>query len=210
MTGQVVDAVADPAGAVATAAAELRAGRPVVLPTDTVYGVAVPADDAAAVGDVFERKGRDGAKPMAVLVADTRQAAGLTDADLAVLVDLWPGPLPVVVNRAAGVELHLGPGAGHLDTVGLRCPDHDLVRALADEGGPLATTAANRAGEPSPPTAAGAAAAVGGNLLVLDGGRCDGIPSTVVDLTVVPASILREGVIDALTLSAAGLEVAHR
>ena len=101
MTGQVVDAVADPAGAVATAAAELRAGRPVVLPTDTVYGVAVPAADAAAVGDVFERKGRDGAKPMAVLVADTRQAAGLTDADLDVLADLWPGPLTVVVNRAA-------------------------------------------------------------------------------------------------------------
>ena len=199
MTGQVVDAVADPAGAVATAAAELRAGRPVVLPTDTVYGVAVPAADAAAVGDVFERKGRDGAKPMAVLVADTRQAAGL-----------WPGPLTVVVNRAAGVELHLGPGAGHLDTVGLRCPDHDLVRALAAEVGPLATTSANRAGEPSPPTAVGAAAAVGGNLLVLDGGRCDGIPSTVVDLTVVPARILREGVIDAAALSAAGLEVAPR
>ncbi len=147
---------------------------------------------------------------MAVLVADTRQAAGLTDADLDVLVDLWPGPLTVVVNRAAGVELHLGPGAGHLDTVGLRCPDHDLVRALADEVGPLATTSANRSGEPSPPTAAGAAAAVGGNLLVLDGGRCDGIPSTVVDLTVVPARILREGVIDAVTLSAAGLEVAPR
>lgn len=210
MTGQVVDAVADPAGAVALAAAELRAGRPVVLPTDTVYGVAALVAEAAAVGDVFRRKGRDGAKPMAVLVADATQAEALTDADLDVLVDLWPGPLTVVVHRAPGIELHLGPGAERLGTVGLRCPDHDLVRALAAEVGPLATTSANRSGRPTPTAAAEAAAALGGDLLVLDGGACTGTPSTVVDLTLVPARILREGALDASALSAAGLEVGPR
>jgi tRNA threonylcarbamoyl adenosine modification protein (Sua5/YciO/YrdC/YwlC family) len=210
VTGRVVDAVADPAGAVAAAAVELRAGRPVVLPTDTVYGVAALVDDAAAVADIFRRKGRDEAKPMAVLVADAAQASALTDADLGALADLWPGALTIVVHRTPGAELHLGPGAGGLTTVGLRCPDHDLVRALAAEVGPLATTSANRAGEPSPSTAVEAAAVLGVGLLVLDGGSCEGVPSTVVDLTVPPARILRVGAIDAEALCAAGLEVAPR
>ncbi|MBC8363968.1 MAG: threonylcarbamoyl-AMP synthase [Actinobacteria bacterium] len=203
MSGHVVDDVA-------IAAAELRAGRPVVLPTDTVYGVAAPVGDAAAVADIFRRKGRDGAKPMAVLVADAAQAAVLTDADLGILADFWPGPLTVVVRRAPGAELNLGPGVDRLDTVGLRCPDHDLIRALAAEVGPLATTSANRSGEATPTTAVEAAAGLGGDLLAIDGGLCNGVPSTVVDLTVEPARILREGAIGPAALNAAGLEVAPR
>ena len=210
MTARVVDAMADPVGAVSVAAAELRNGRPVVLPTDTVYGVAALADDATAVADIFRRKGRDEGKPLAVLVADGAQASALADADLDVLGDLWPGALTVVVNRAPGVELHLESDAEASGTIGLRCPDHDLVRALAAEVGPLATTSANRSGEPSPPTAVEAATALGGDLLVLDGGQCDGEPSTVVDLTVVPARILREGVVGTGALMDAGLDVAPR
>ena len=210
MTGHLLDAVADPAGAVAAAAAELRAGRHVVLPTDTVYGVAALPHEADAVAGLFDRKGRDAAKSVAVLVADPAQAMALADADLDVLAGLWPGPLTVVVRRAADAVLHLGPEAEVLGTVGLRCPDHDLVRALAAEVGPLATTSANRSGEPSPPIAAEAAAVLGGDLLALDGGPCDGTPSTVVDLTVFPAVVLREGALDAAALSTAGLDVAPR
>ena len=114
MTGHVVDSASDPVGAVAAAAAELRAGRPVVLPTDTVYGVAALVGDASAMADIFERKGRDAAKPMAVLVADANQASDLTEADLDVLADLWPGPLTVIVPCAPGARFLPGPLVGEL------------------------------------------------------------------------------------------------
>jgi L-threonylcarbamoyladenylate synthase len=210
VTGHVVDSASDPVGAVAAAAAELRAGRPVVLPTDTVYGVAALVGDASAMADIFERKGRDAAKPMAVLVADANQASDLTEADLDVLADLWPGPLTVIVPCAPGARFLPGPLVGELGTIGLRCPDHDLVRALAAEVGPLATTSANRSGEQSPTTASEATAVLGGDLLAIDGGSCDGEPSTVVDLTFEPARIIREGAIDPAALNAAGLGVAPR
>ena len=190
MTGHLLDAVADPVGAVAAAAAELRTGRHVVLPTDTVYGVAALPHDADAVAGLFDRKGRDAAKSVAVLVADPAQARALADADLDALAGLWPGPLTVVVRRAADAVLHLGPEAEALGTVGLRCPDHDLVRALAAEVGPLATTSANRSGEPSPPTAAEAAAVLGG--VSLRGGEA-GVVGVLVGATLM--QVLRNAII---------------
>ena len=71
----------------------------------------------------------------------------------------WPGPLTLVLPRRAGVDLHLGEPA---HTIGLRVPDHELVRAVAERVGPIATTSANRHGEPTPPTAAEAAASLAG------------------------------------------------
>jgi len=203
----IVDAIALPEAAVAAAVTALRAGRPVVLPTETVYGVAVLPGDPGAVEELFERKGRPGERLLAVLVADLEAARriAVVDAMFEVLAaSFWPGPLTIVAQRRPEAGLHLGDGSS---TVGVRCPDHDLVRAILAEVGPMATTSANRSGEPTPSTAVEAADALGGDLLVLDGGRCAGSPSTVVDLTTDPARVLRPGVVTSGELRGVGLEL---
>jgi len=206
---EVLDASVDPAGAVAAAVGHLRAGGVVVLPTETVYGVAAVATDPDAVEEVFVRKGRPSERLVAVLVADVDQARSLAEVDdrferLAAAV--WPGPLTMVVPRRpdAGLTLGLTADEGPA-TVGMRCPDHDLVRAIAAEVGPIATTSANRSGEPTPADAARAAEVLGGGLLAVDGGPCTGVPSTVLDLTVDPARILRLGSLGLDDLAAAGV-----
>ena len=103
----------------------------------------------------------------------------------------WPGPLTLVLRRRPGLAWDLGDPA---DTVGVRLPDHDLVLALAEAVGPLATTSANRHGEPTPVTAAEAAAALAGAPdLVVDGGPCAGEASTVLDATGPEPVVLRPG-----------------
>jgi L-threonylcarbamoyladenylate synthase len=189
--------VADPA-VVARAAALLRAGEAIVVPTDTVYGLAALPTVPGATDRVFALKGRAVDVPIAVLCRDADQALALADPaalgpDVGrIAARLWPGPLTLVLPRRPGLTLALGRPP---TTVGLRCPDHDLVRALAGEVGPLATTSANRHGEPTPPTAAGVAAALGGVPLVVDGGMCQGAPSTVVDATGPSWRVLREGTV---------------
>ena len=143
MTTRIIDALVDPAVALAAAALELRSGGVVILPTDTVYGLTALASDGVAVGDLFERKGRSADRRVAVLVADADQAQQVVTAGQAFSLlagALWPGPLTIVCNRADGFGPWLGEGGA---TVGVRCPDHDLVRALAAEVGPIATTSAN-------------------------------------------------------------------
>ena len=197
----ILDALADPAGAVDAAVACLRSGGLVVLPTETVYGVATLADHPPAVEELFVRKGRLADRRVAVLVADLDQARSLAVVDertTALAVAAWPGPLTMVLPTAPGSDEA---------TVGVRCPDHALVRAIATSVGPIATTSANRSGDPTPADAASAAASLGGDLLVLDGGRCTGMPSTVVDLTVDPAVILREGTVTVADLEAAGIRI---
>ena len=201
----VLDVAAGRDAALAAAVAALRAGRPVVLPTETVYGVAAMADDRGAVDELFERKGRPAERLVAVLVADLADARLLADVDErfeALAGACWPGPLTIVAVRRPSSGLHLGEGSA---TVGLRCPDHDLVRAVVAEVGPIATTSANRSGQPTPTSAT---AALGGDILALDGGMCAGTPSTVVDLTTTPARILRAGAVDRAMLRGAGVELA--
>lgn len=180
--------------AVAQAAAALRAGGAVVLPTDTVYGLAALAGNEHVLSAL---KARPPAMPIAVLVADADQgwtlAVELPERSPARLLAerLWPGPLTIVVHRRGG------------GTVGLRCPDHDFVRALAAEVGPLPTTSANRHGEPTPPSASDAAAGLdGAPALVIDGGRCEGLASTVVDATGDAVSIVRLGALSSEAISA--------
>jgi L-threonylcarbamoyladenylate synthase len=135
----------------------------------------------------LELKGRPESVPIAVLVAGVGQASAATGLPLPpAAVDLaaafWPGPLTLVVPTRAG------------PTLGVRCPDHAFMRAVAAEVGPVATTSANLHGEPTPPSAAGAAAALAGPVaVVVDGGELSGLPSTVVDLTGDEPRILREG-----------------
>ena len=144
----LVDATAHPEAAVAAAVTALRKGRPVVLPTETVYGVAALPGDPSAVEELFERKGRAGERLVAVLVADLEAARciAVVDAMFEVLAAaFWPGPLTIVAWRHPEADLHLGDGSS---TVGVRCPDHDLVGAILAEVGPMATTSANRSGQP--------------------------------------------------------------
>lgn len=214
-----IDAPPDPA-LVARLVAALRAGEAVVVPTDTIYGVAVCPAIPGATAQIFALKDRPPATALAVLVASP--AAGLAlladadpdadvDADsrpgtdathrLARLATLWPGPLTVVGRRAAAAAAwDLG---GDPTSIGVRCPDHALVRAVAAEVGPLATTSANRHGEPTPPTAAEAAAALTGPVAVIaDGGRLEGAASTVVDARGAELQVLREGPLGAAALRA--------
>lgn len=164
----------------------LRAGGAVVLPTDTVYGLAALPEH---VGLLAELKGRPAEMPVAVLVASMAQARTLAAEPLPpeagrLAAAFWPGPLTLVVPaRSAGDP-----------PVGIRWPDHPLVRAIAEQVGPIATTSANRHGEPTPATADGAAAALLGPVgLVIDGGTLPGTASTVVDLTGAEPVLLRVG-----------------
>jgi L-threonylcarbamoyladenylate synthase len=177
--------------------ATLRRGGVVALPTDTVYGIAALAGDAAAMARVFTLKGRDEVKSIAVLVADLDQARGLTTADLDRYAPHWPGPLTVVVPRRDGVALHLG---GDDTTVGVRCPNSAFVRRLAHELGPIAATSANLSGRPTLATAADVAAAFPDLPLVVDGGPLPGAASTVVDATAEPPRVVRAGPVSAAAL----------
>jgi L-threonylcarbamoyladenylate synthase len=179
--------------------AALRRGTVVVIPTDTVYGLAARADDADAMARLFELKGRDAAKSIAVLVGDLGQARTLTTHGLDRFAPFWPGPLTVVVPRAANAVLHIG---GDDTTVGIRCPDDPFVRRLALEVGPIAASSANESGSPTPPTAREIATLFSSVTLVVDGGPRQGMASTVIDATVDPPVVLRAG---ALTRAALGL-----
>jgi tRNA threonylcarbamoyl adenosine modification protein (Sua5/YciO/YrdC/YwlC family) len=172
----------------------LQDGGAVVLPTDTVYGVAVRADLPGAVDALARLKDRAAEQPVAVLVASLGQAEQVGDVPdrvRPIAERFWPGPLTLVLRRRAGLTWDLGEPAA---TVGVRVPDHELVRALAARVGPLATTSANRHGHPTPPTASAAADALTALPdLVVDGGPCDGVASTVVDATGDELIVLREG-----------------
>lgn len=181
------------ADALDRAEAALRRGGAIVVPTDTVYGVgALPGHE-----DVLAQlKGRPESMPIAVLVADPQQATtlGRLEGDARRLADrFWPGPLTLVLAAHGGEA-----------TVGVRCPDHDFVRALAARVGPLPTTSANAHGRPTPATAAEAAGALHGRVaLAVDGGACGGVASTVVDATVSPPRVLREGALPSEAIEAA-------
>jgi L-threonylcarbamoyladenylate synthase len=193
--------------AVALAIDALRDGEVVALPTDTVYGLAALPTIAAATDRLFALKGRGIDTPIAVLCADAAQAFGLAAPDaptpevLHIAECLWPGPLTLVLPRRPGLGYELGEP---VDTVGVRCPDHALVRTIATAVGPIATTSANRHRAPTAPTAEGVAATFGAGLaLVLDGGRCEAPPSTVVAVAGAEWKVLREGPIPLAEVRAA-------
>jgi L-threonylcarbamoyladenylate synthase len=175
----------------------LLGGGVVLLPTDTVYGLAVATSVPGSVERLFALKGRGRDVAIAVLVADAAQAWSIAArpvpaAAVSLAAQWWPGALTIVVSRDQAWAVDLG---GEPSTVGIRCPDHVLVRALCRAAGPLATTSANRHGQPTPSTAGAAADALGPVDLVIDGGLLPGIASTVVDCTVVPVRVLREGAV---------------
>lgn len=183
--------------AVDDAVARLEAGEVVVIPTDTVYGVAV-ALTAGSVDRLFAAKERPRDVQVPVLVGSPEDVADLVDGDVPLaarrLMDRWwPGALTIVLPRRGDLAVSLDLG-GDATTIGLRCPDHRLARELCRRAGPLATTSANRHGQPTPASAEGVAEALGDAVaLVLDGGLCVGAPSTVVAVTDDALTVLREG-----------------
>jgi L-threonylcarbamoyladenylate synthase len=177
------------------AIAALRAGEVVVVPTDTVYGIAVDPARPGATDRLFAIKERPTDVALPMLAAEVDQAFSLAVDVPAVAHQLaeafWPGGLTLVVPRRPGLGFDLG---GPDDaTIGLRVPDHEVPRALAAAVGPIATTSANLHGRPTPETAAEVAAELSGIGVVLDGGRCAGAPSTVVVCTGDHARVVREG-----------------
>jgi tRNA threonylcarbamoyl adenosine modification protein (Sua5/YciO/YrdC/YwlC family) len=192
----VIVEASDPS-AVDEAVERLRAGEVVAIPTDTVYGVAVDLTAAGAIDRLFAAKERPRDVQVPVLVGAPEDVADLVDGEVPLVARRlmerhWPGALTIVLPRALRIsDVDLG---GDATTIGLRCPDHRLVRELCRLVGPLATTSANRHREPTPPDAAGVAAALGDAVgLVLDGGTCEGAPSTVVSVTADTLVVLREG-----------------
>ncbi|HXA40757.1 MAG TPA: L-threonylcarbamoyladenylate synthase [Phenylobacterium sp.] len=194
-----MDAAADIAAKIEIAAAALRAGGLVILPTETVYGLAAAAADPRAVARVYEAKGRPAFNPLIAHVANVaaaRRIARFDDRAERLAARFWPGPLTLVLpvsDEAAVCDL----ARAGLDTVAVRSPAHPLAHALLEAfGGPIVAPSANRSGRPSPTTLAdamaetGAAAAAG-----LDGGPCQiGLESTVVALLDVPR-LLRPGAV---------------
>jgi L-threonylcarbamoyladenylate synthase len=185
----------------------LRRGGLVAFPTDTLYALGADALTAEAVERVLTVKGRSRGKPLSVLVPSV-EAIGTLGVSLSpelrdVLRGFWPGPLTVVVKAAGRFPAVLTAATG---TVGLRIPAGVVAQAvLAGFGGAVIGTSANKAGGPDPSDAKTVQRAIGGQIdLILDGGRVSlGVPSTVLDCTVQPARILREGAVPRARLAAA-------
>jgi L-threonylcarbamoyladenylate synthase len=197
--------------ALSSAESWLRQGVPVVIPTETVYGLAAPALDRRAVNAVFEIKGRPRDNPLIVHV--TREAhlhaVGAVFSPLAAELRrrFWPGPLTLVVACRAELPWVT---AG-LDSVAVRHPAHAFAAALIDRVGPLAAPSANRSGRPSPTRAEHAVRDLGGRLaLVVDGGDLEhGLESTVLDVRGARPVLLRPGALPLEVLEAAsGSEIA--
>ena len=158
------------------AAEILRRGGLVAFPTETVYGLGGDATDDRAVAAIFEAKGRPKFNPLIVHVSDADAAFKLgvaTDAARRLAEKFWPGPLTLVLRRAAGCPVSLLASAG-LDTLAVRVPRHPVAQALLRAAGrPLAAPSANRSGKVSPTTAQHVAESLGGRVaLILDGGAC--------------------------------------
>jgi tRNA threonylcarbamoyl adenosine modification protein (Sua5/YciO/YrdC/YwlC family) len=190
---------------IAAATTAIRSGELVVLPTDTVYGVAADAFDPVAVRRLLDAKGRGRDMPPPVLVgsAGTLDALGSAVPSWArVLVEhYWPGPLTIVVREQSSLQWDLGDTRG---TVAVRMPHDPVALELLARTGPLAVSSANTTGQPAATDADRAASMLGDSVsVVLDGGpTTDDRPSTIVDCTAVRPRVLRVGAVPVAELRA--------
>ncbi len=208
LKGAVVRSGLD-AAAIADAVVRLRAGRLVAIPTETVYGLAAPTLDEAAIARIYEFKGRPSDNPLIAHVADVEMAKSLVatwpDEATRLADACWPGPLTLVLPKADAVP---DIATGGRDSIGVRMPAHhvalDLLRRF---GGPLSAPSANRSGSISPTEARHVRADfVDRDLVVLDGGPCRvGLESTVLDLRPVidggAPVVLRPGAVSAARIA---------
>ena len=190
----------------AAAVTAIRRGLLVVLPTDTVYGVAVDAFDAEGVQRLLDAKGRGRDMPPPVLISsDTTLEALATELPgwASGLVErFWPGPLTIVCRQQPSLRWDLGESRG---TVAIRMPDHKGALELLGRTGPLAVSSANVTGEPAAADADSAERMLGEAVeVILDGGPSRGLAaSTIVDCTGPSPRILREGALSRTQVNAA-------
>ena len=193
--------ITDPAresAAVEQAADILRRGGLLAIPTETVYGLGADGLNADAVRHIFEAKGRPQDNPLILHIPDAswlaRYCKDVPETAYRLAGRFWPGPLTMILPKADCVPLVT---TGGLDTVGMRCPDHAVTRAIiAASGVPVAAPSANTSGRPSCTTAAHVREDMDGRIeMILDGGEEVGIglESTIVDLTGDIPMILRPG-----------------
>jgi len=203
----VSETIAADALGVEHAVARLKAGQLVAFPTETVYGLGADARNEEAVGSVFDLKGRPADHPLIVHLRSQEQLAEWastipTYAQKAADA-FWPGPLTLVLPRAAGVPDGV---TGGQDTVALRVPSHPVAHALLQTfGGGIAAPSANRFGRISPTTARHVADEFGeSDLLILEGGASEvGLESTILDASGPEPRLLRPGAITPAMLEAA-------
>lgn len=196
----------------------LRNGGLVVLPTETVYGLAADASNPQAVARVFATKGRPVDHPLILhLAAPVRLdiwAAEVPDYAVGLAADLWPGPLTLVVNKTDRVGEYV---TGGQTTVAIRVPDHPLAQAVLTEfGGGVVAPSANLFGHVSPTTAGHAEQDLFDRLVpdvdvIVDGGPCGvGVESTIVNCTGAAPEILRPGTLPKTAIErAAGMSLAE-
>ncbi len=194
-------AIFDPAapGSIETASEWLASGRVLVIPTDTVYGVAASLDHPDALRRIYDLKQRDESKPLPILVSSTGALDALTpdlDPDIALLLqEYWPGPLTVALPGPLNLPREVVAEDG---TIGVRLPNHRLAVELIERcGGAVACTSANITGEQPARTAQDAVVAIGSRIdgAVNGGVAPGGVPSTVISFDEDGIVLIREGAI---------------
>ncbi len=176
----------------------IRAGQLVGIPTETVYGLGADALNPEAVANIYAAKGRPSDNPLIIHLPNDvrwldRYCVEVPPLAYELAETFWPGPLTMILRRNPVVPDRT---TGGLDTVGVRCPDHPVTRAIiAAADVPIAAPSANTSGRPSCTTAAEVMEDVGGKIAaVVDGGPCAvGVESTILDLTCTPPKLLRPG-----------------
>ena len=180
------------------AAAIIKQGGLLGIPTETVYGLGADALNEDAVRRIFEAKGRPQDNPLILHVPNDvtwleRYCHDVPETAYRLAEKFWPGPLTMILPRREIVPLQT---TGGLDTVGIRCPDHPVTQAIiAAANVPIAAPSGNTSGRPSPTTAQHMIEDMDGKIdAIVDGGPCSvGVESTIIDLTVTPPRLLRPG-----------------
>lgn len=193
-------------GAIIRAAELLKQGHVIAFPTDTLYGVGVDPFNSAAIERLYQVKGRSAEKGIPILLADLsdleKVALNVPSLAQSLIEQYWPGPLTLVVPKWPTLPAVISPNPG----IAVRIPDHAVSRVfIRAAGGTVATSSANRSGEPAAQSAAEALEAMDGLIAaVLDGGEVQhGQASTVLDCMSDPPKLLREGPITVKNLSRA-------
>ncbi len=176
-------------------AGKIRNGEVVAFPTETVYGLGADVWNADAVARIFELKGRPPDNPLIVHVSSIEMVetvvSDISDDARRLMERFWPGPLAIIFPKRPEVLDIVTAG---LPTVAVRMPDHPIPLRLISEAGPIAAPSANTSGRPSPTRAEHVRQDFGDDVPVIDGGSCQyGLESTVLDLSIMPYTILRPG-----------------